>query len=51
LCEDFLGQAFGKITLDFVYFLVKGEFFRGWLGGKAQIMAAFTAEFVSWKVF
>ena len=33
LAQDFLCQALGKITLNFVYLLIKRQVFGGWLSG------------------
>ncbi len=44
LGEDLLGDALGKILLDLLQFLIKGEFFAGRFGGKVEVMAAVTTE-------
>ena len=51
LGQDFVSQALGKISLNFVYFLIKGEVFGNWFGRDGQVVAALTAEFVPRKVF
>jgi hypothetical protein len=51
LGQNLLSETFRKVTLDLVYFLIKGKLFRGWLRGKAYVMAAFTAEFVLRGIF
>jgi len=33
LAQDLLGQALGKITLNFVYLFIKRQVFGGWLSG------------------
>jgi hypothetical protein len=43
--QDLLGEAFGKVPLNFVYLVIKGDFFWGWGGGRREVVSAFVTKF------
>ena len=50
LGEYLLGDASGKVFLNLLNLLIKGEFFAGGFGGKCEVVAAVIAEITAWWI-